>query len=627
MPGFRRTRVSFSGASTVMRTLDQSIVLLKSSPFWNERREAALELGRCEQEQAREALVDALADRDEDVLQAVIVSLGRLGDRQVVEQMLLPRYLNHPTARIRWATLRSLEQIGGSIVAPEVANLTDDGEWVVRNEAQRVLQQQIEWTVKQGSLEAAQRMVSLLTSTNQELRTTLIDAFVKMGPRIKPLLRNFIKTGGKQIQTAIATVIGRMQSREFLPDLIALLKSPEASIRKSAVDALGRLGDPQAIPGIIQAFGDLSREVQLSAVEAMARIGKPAVEPLHETLRYSSRKSIQQNVLYALARIHDTSSIPHFVDSLSSTYSIVRRAAIKGLTALGLEAVEAVQEVIRTVELPMIDDLLNQAEKGATTVIRLRAIKALGTLADHRAVHLLKQLAASQEEAIQKAALNSMDEIGCACWQRCAALAVLLRLRIVPNVELIEEQLDDDSENVRRRAVQVLAQGGNPHAVPAVLQTVKTDANDTIRCAALRAADELAPADPKVVAAARKALDDPSPRVQAEGIRIIGRSPEAGNLRPLLESLKNPSWEVRRNAALALGNMGNIALPSLLDRIEKGDEIEVESVLRAIGNVGSLTTVPTLEEVLMKAPEGSPLRYAVRKALADIQEKQQKDAK
>ena len=127
--------------------------------------------------------------------------------------------------------------------------------------------------------------------------------------------------------------------------------------------------------------------------------------------------------------------------------------------------------------------------------------------------------------------------------------------------------------------------------------------------------------------AARKALDDPSPRVQAEGIRIIGRSPEAGNLRPLLESLKNPSWEVRRNAALALGNMGNIALPSLLDRIEKGDEIEVESVLRAIGNVGSLTTVSTIEEVLKKAPEGSPLRYAARKALADIQKKQQKDAK
>ncbi len=603
-----------------MKTLDQSITQLQSSPYWNERREAALSLGHSRESRVQDTLLNALNDPDDDVLQAVVVALGNVGDEQAVERILRPRYLNHSDPRIRWATLQSIAKIGKSYAVNEVAERLNDDEWIVRNEAQRALRKQLEAVVADGSLEGIQRMVSLLTTDNQELREILIGAFVQMGPKIKPMLHDIVRMGGKSIQTAMIYVIGELKDKEFTPMLIGLLDDPDKAIRVSAIEALGKLADTSCIQAIANKFGDFSPAVQQGAIAAIARIGIPALEHLHETLRYSSRKTIKKNVLQTLAEIMNPSSIPYFVNCLGSTYFIVRRAAIRGLVTYGSEAVEAVLSVIRNVRMPLVDDLLKQAEHGATTGIRLRTIKALGALSDHRAVHLLKRLAAHEEPEIQKAALASLAEIGCSCWQRCGALGVLRELRLAPDVDLLVEQMDDDSENVRQRAVRVLANGGNARAVPALLQTVSIDGNITIRAEALRAADDLSPADPQVVEAARKALDDPAPQVQAEAVRVLARSPEAKNLDPLMDCLKNPSWEVKRNAALGLGNMGNIALPSLLDRLKtSSDVMEIESVLRAIGNVGNVTAISVIKETIDKYPDDSPVRLAGKKALADIQ--------
>ncbi len=611
----------------MMTTQDQPLVQIQSSPYWNERREAALALKHSKEPEVKQALIKALDDHDDDVLQAVIVALGEVGDEEAAEHMVLPRYLNHPNPQIRWAVLKSIGKIGRSFIITEVARLIDDPEWVVRNEARRVLQKQVESLVTDFSTDSAQRMVSLLSTSNEELREILINAFIRIGHRIKPMLRDFARMGGKEIQTAMVYVLGQIKDQECVPLLIELLENPDKYIRKSAIEALGQIRDVTALTAMIERFGDASREVQISTIEAIAKIGKPALEQLHETLRYSSRKLIQQNVLHALAQIRNHSSIPYLIEYMGSTYFIVRRAAITGLVKYGDVVIDDVHQVIKNIKWPMVEDLLSIAENGPTVAIRVKAINALGAVTDHRAVHLLKKLAASEEKSIQKASLAALAQIGCSCWQRCGALAVLREMRKAPDVDLIVDQLDNDSENVRHRAVQVLARCGNPQAVPALLQTSTIDGNPTLRCESLRAADELAPADPEVVKTAKQAMSDPDPRVQAEAIRIMGRSPEPSNLSPLLECLKSPSWEVRRNAALALGNMGNIALPSLLDRLYKGDTKELESVIRAIGNVGSPEAMPAIEEILAKEPAESQVRNAAQKAIADIREKEEERQK
>jgi HEAT repeat protein len=603
-----------------MKNTDQAVITLQSSPFWNERRESAFTLGRCTEPKARETLVNALKDQDDDVLQAVIIALGNIGEEKAIDQMLLPRYLNHPNAHIRWATLKALGQIGKLCFSPEIAELTNDEEWIVRNEAIKLLRNQSKFVLENRSVETARQMISLLTTHNQELRNILIDTFLGLGSKIKPTLQNFLKTGGPQIKAAIAFILGKLKDNDSVDDLIDLLMCSNREIQKNAIEALGLIGNKSAIPALIEEFGNSSRDIQQQAIAAVARFEDAALPHLHEKIRYSSRKTIKQNTLFALTKINNESSIPYFIEHLGSTYFIVRRAAISGLVQYGDKVIPRILNIIRNVKLPIIEDLLKQSEDGETINIRVRAIKALGALADHRAVHLLKRLAASKEIEIQKASLKSLAEVGCACWQRCGALAVFRELRIAPDIELIIEQLKDDSENVRSRAIQVLARGKNQDAVPTLLQTASDDSNMTLRYEALRAADELAPADTRVINEAVKILKDASVTTQlkAEAVRVIGRSLEESHIAPLVECLKTPSWEIRRNAALALGNIGKTTLPPLLERLHSENDIELESVIRAIGNVGSSKSIPAIQKAIERFAHNSPVRFAASKALTDI---------
>ncbi len=606
-----------------MNTPETLIDRLRLSPDWKERRESAIALSHYPSREARNALFDALSDPDEDVMHAAMIALGEVGDEDLVEHLLLPRFLRHPNFQIRWATLKTIGRIGQLCRIPDIADLTSDEVWIVRNEALKLIRTQTESLLEHSSPESAHRLVSLLTSGHDELYSIILDALFRVGPRIKPYLREVLKTGGKQTKVAIANILGRIKDHESIPLLIDLLDSSDKEIRKNAVEALGLIGHESSIPALVEKFADASYEIQHCAVAAIAKIGRAALPALHEKLHYSSWKTVHQNILFTLARIRDRSSIPYLVAHLGSTYFIVRRAAITGLVQYGQEAIDPVLKVIRNIELPMVDDLLSQAERGSTLGIRLRAIKALGSLADHRAVHLLKRLAASVEPDIQKATLESLAQIGCSCWQRCGALAVLRELRIVPDQELIIEQLSDDSENVRLRAIQVLARGGKPTAVPALLRTVAHDPNDNLRYEALRAAEELSPADSMVLDMARRILEDTTTHYQllAEAARIIGRSPVERYIPLLVACLKHASWEVRRNAALALGNMGKMALPALVERLCSKDELELESVIRAIGNVGSRDAVSMIETVMLDFPENSPVRYAAQKAILEIRDK------
>lgn len=606
-----------------MSNVEQAIQTLLSSSSQDERREAAVALGECREPKALQALVEALNDSDEEVLPAVIAALGETGNNDTVKYLLLPRFLHHPNSNIRWAVLKTLGKISQTCIGIQVAELVEDGEWVVRNEALKLIRHQTQILLKDCPQDQILRMASLLTSPNKELRDVLTESFLQIGPQIKPLLLDILETGGPEVKKAMAFITGKLRIREAVPILIGLSRSPDKAIRKNAVAALGEIGDETAILPLIERFGDPNREIQLAAFKAVGKFGKPAMAPLHEQLHYSSRRLIKQNALYALAEIRDPSSIPYFIKHLGSTYFVVRRAAINGLIQYGQEGVPYLLEVIRNLKLPLVDELLVQAEKGDSLGIRVRAIRALGELADHRAVHLMKRLSADKTPDIQKAAVEALAKIGLACWQRCAALAVFRELRIVPDVDLVIEQLQDDSENVRLRAIQVLGNGGNLKAVPALLNTAVNDPSIPLRYEALRAADELAPAHPEVKKTAIVLLEAPCElhQLKAEAIRIIGRAPEEKLLGQLVNCLKCPSWEVRRNAALALGNLGKPALPLLLERLKQGEETEIESVIRAIGNVGVPETIPAIEEAVRKFDADSRVLYSAKKAIADIQGK------
>jgi len=69
---------------------------------------------------------------------------------------------------------------------------------------------------------------------------------------------------------------------------------------------------------------------------------------------------------------------------------------------------------------------------------------------------------------------------------------------------------------------------------------------------------------PVVAHAFRQALGDPSWEVRAEAARALGRIDDEASVEPLLAVLEDSSYTVSTSAEHALANLGDLALPGLL---------------------------------------------------------------
>ena len=113
-------------------------------------------------------------------------------------------------------------------------------------------------------------------------------------------------------------------------------------------------------------------------------------------------------------------------------------------------------------------------------------------------------------------------------------------------------------------------------------------------------------------------LYDPNPDVRATVAEALGQIGDAA-VPGLLDTLRDPSPDVRMAAAEALGQIGDVkAVPGLLDTLRDPDPDVRTTVAKALGQIGDVAAVPGLCEVL-----GDPyidVRYCAAEALGEIQD-------
>ncbi|HEY1064486.1 MAG TPA: PVC-type heme-binding CxxCH protein, partial [Pirellulales bacterium] len=123
------------------------------------------------------------------------------------------------------------------------------------------------------------------------------------------------------------------------------------------------------------------------------------------------------------------------------------------------------------------------------------------------------------------------------------------------SIDSLIERLDDDRWRVRDRAIAALAKRGGA-AIEALQKTLKDDASSTR--AKLAATWTLCRIDaPAAREIARIALDDSSAEVRQAAASSAALHRDAGALEKLVERLADPAPRVRREAAHALGRIGD----------------------------------------------------------------------
>lgn len=154
----------------------------------------------------------------------------------------------------------------------------------------------------------------------------------------------------------------------------------------------------------------------------------------------------------------------------------------------------------------------------------------------------------------------------------------------------LEEAIAADNDAQAEEAAQQVGQLGDL-ALPLLEPWLRTSERDR-RWWAVRAL--AAVGTPKAVTALIAALDDPDPDVRA--CAVVGlaglRAPEAVNA--LVAHLSDPSAYVARLAADALAQIGDPAVPALIDALQKGDVAARAGAARALSVIRPQKAIPAL---------------------------------
>ncbi len=551
---------------------------------WRERRFAALRLARFPGEESFAALAAALGDRDHDVRHAVVQSLGASGDPRAVELLCRPMVLEDDAVEIRWAAITALGHLGNLSLASVIARALDDSEWVVRNQALLAISDLIRKVPETVDGEQVKDLIRLLAIADREVHELVVDALSRRSTRGLDEMVEAMKLKSRMVRAGVAEALGLSRDPRAVAPLIAATRDPVGVVRAEAARGLGRLGDPWAVEALVVLLGDGDSAVCQAAVKALVAIGEPAVEALCTVLDHSLSKTHRRNVILTLGGIRDQRAVLPLLNSLSSTYYLVRQAAITALSAFGDSVVADLIPLTEVSQVP-IDDLLGEALENPTTRLQLRAVRALGEIKNAAAIRPLRLLMRHPDPTVVQTTQEALSKIGLAAWARYGAVIALGNVGSSAAIPALTRALADHHTAVRVEAARALAKVGGTDAVAALLVALEGDEESIVRREAAAALRQLWVKGLGVTKAFRLALADPSWEVRAEAARALGRIDDEASVEPLLAALQDSSYTVSTFAEHAVANLGKLALPQLLDTAAGPPSPRLEAALRALAEV------------------------------------------
>jgi len=580
-------------------------------------REAIIELSYEKDKAVYPVFVEQLGSTNTSIQHAAVIALGRYGNPNAIQELIKPKILKSSTMIVRWAAVVALGRLGDYRVMDHLLKAVDDPEWIVHNQAVTELKEKIREIIKEKKSSSASVLGRMLALQDQEIVELVIEGFSELGEKSIGLLIKALESTSPLIRMNAARALGVMQNPQAVDSLLHLLGDPEWSVRWRTVEALGKIQDKKAIEPLVQVLRDPVEKVHREAMKSLVQFGKSSTDSLLGALAYEKGKFAQRAMLLTLGEIGDPKSIPALIGYLSSSYFVVRTAAVQALIKFGSQVKEALLLKLSFNESD-IRPLLKEAVDYRNPTLQLRAIKALGGLEEHRAVKLLKKIADEGTGAQKEAATQALVQIGCAMWGRCSALIVLSEIGDASITPYLIHSLKDDSDNVRVEAVRALAKVDSFRAIDFLVKAVRKDKDPYIRFEAIRILRRIGVGYPQVLSIALSALRDKSWDVRSQAARLLGNFRDDGSLLPLIKAMADPHWGVRESAENALMNFGERAIPPLLTALGSSNWTTRFRASRLLGEFGDTRAIKPLEMLLTKKGERKKVRQVAQEALRKL---------
>jgi len=200
------------------------------------------------------------------------------------------------------------------------------------------------------------------------------------------------------VRAKIAGALGEIKDKRAVEALGAVVRDPDAEVRREAVSALGELESAAAVPMLIPALKDADIETRKQAASALGEIqSKDAVEALIPVTK-DANAEVRKQAVEALGQIEDKRALPALEAAVRDANVEVRRQAIEAIGHLD--------------ELKSAPPALIAALKDEDREVRKSAAEALGNMEDEEAVPALVPLTKDADVDVKRAAVEALSSIG-----------------------------------------------------------------------------------------------------------------------------------------------------------------------------------------------------------------------
>lgn len=558
---------------------------LQAEPDWRRRREIALELGYTRDGRWYDTLVRALDDPDPAVRQAVILSLGRLGRPELVNELAKPKILAAEDAEVRRAAISVLGRVGGFAIVDAISQSLDDPEWTVRNEAIAAVGRLVDQFSEFHVPETAKVLVRVLPIDDRDVREKTIRALGSFGKSAVAVLADALDTKSELVRSGAAAALGLIRDPTTVPGLVRLLSDDSRQVRLAAIAALGNITSSKAIAPLIERLGDTDPTVREAAVESLERLGPACVVPLIEALDHAHLDVEIAAILRALGSFEDARALVPIMNHLGHTYMTVRWAAVDAAVRHGEAALPLLIDMLALNRVPA-EPLVADARSHPNKRNRLRTIRALGELKDSKVVPALKEMGQEDDREIRMAVEEALRKIGSATWARASAAKALGFIRNPEGVPALIRHLRDPNSTVRLRVVRALMLIGDARASKPIAMLLKSEQDVEVREEIATALGTVGLAGPEAVSACIRALGDPSRSVRSNAARSLGRLASPRAAPHLVRALGDGYWSVSRDAENSIVNLGAKAVPSLVEALGARASASRLRAARILGSIG-----------------------------------------
>ena len=222
----------------------QSLCKALQSPQWSIRSYAASILGKIQNKQAVDPLIDALPHSDSTFRKEIIEALGILGDPRAIPVLLRTLALNEP----------------------------------------ETIQPLIEALSKLNDPRTVPAMIQTLKVEEWARHEYIIDRIISMGPQIIEYATPFVDDSNPLIRIGVAKILGWFHQPTTTELLIQLTSDPDQEVRRSAAESLSQHQNGASMRALVSLLADSSKNVSSQAAKAIIKLAPHSRKPLIQGL-------------------------------------------------------------------------------------------------------------------------------------------------------------------------------------------------------------------------------------------------------------------------------------------------------------------------------------------------------